>query len=402
MKSSPANAANVALRPAARVPSRLGPKPAGRSESYVEQALDRRPVARRPQRNRYAAKGAGGLVVVVITTFVLVSIFGSKGGNTAARAEGTYSLPATVVSEIRDVPVSALVDNAGTGSVNHVTAPEKLPPSAPQLRSGGRPEIMYIGAHFCGSCAGERWALVMALLKFGTFKNLSGTTSSASDIHPGGPTFSFYGATYTSRYLSFVSDEESPAAINGSTSSYESVQTLTEQEHYIITAWDVAPYTSQSGSIPFVDIGGEFLLTGVQYDANAIAQMAFPTAAGVMTSGKSAVSKHVESAAGYLLGDFCGLTEGQPAPVCSQVPSSLIGMTTSSAKNNEKSNSGPSSPLTLLSRRPCYVRLETPCYGGACASRFCLRMRPASQTAVASNRSTSGVGCPLRRSADCS
>ena len=191
---------------------------------------------------------------------------------------------------------------------------------------------MYIGAQFCGSCAGERWALVMALSKFGTFKNLSGTTSSASDIHPGGPTFSFYGATYTSRYLSFVTDEESPTAINRSTSSYESVQTLTEQEHNIITAWDVAPYTTQSGSIPFVDIGGEFLLTGVQYDANAIAQMSFRTAAGVMTSGKSAVSKHVEAAAGYLLGDFCALTQEQPAPVCSQVPSSLIGMATSWVK----------------------------------------------------------------------
>ena len=46
--------------------------------------------------------------------------------------------------------------------------------------------------------------------------------------------------------------------------------------------------------------------------------------------------------------------------------------------------------------------LETPCYGSACASRLCLRMRPASQTAVASNRSMSGVRRPLRRSADCS
>jgi hypothetical protein len=172
----------------------------------------------------------------------------------------------------------------------------------------------------------------MALSKFGTFKTLSGTTSSDAAVHPGGPTFSFYGATYTSRYLSFVTDEENPSAVHQSASSFGSVQTLTEQEHNIITSWDVAPYTAQSGSIPFVDIGGEFVLTGVQYEAGAISQMSFRTATGVMTSGKSAVSHHVDAAAGYLLGDICAVTRQQPSYVCAQVPSRLVGVTTSSAK----------------------------------------------------------------------
>ena len=160
----------------------------------------------------------------------------------------------------------------------------------------------------------------MALSKFGTFKTLSGTTSSDAAVHPGGPTFSFYGATYTSRYLSFVTDEENPSAVHQSASSFGSVQTLTEQEHNIITSWDVAPYTAQSGSIPFVDIGGEFVLTGVQYEAGAISQMSFRTATGVMTSGKSAVSHHVDAAAGYLLGDICAVTRQQPSYVCRAGP----------------------------------------------------------------------------------
>ena len=60
-----------------------------------------------------------------------------------------------------------------------------------------------MGAEYCPYCAAERWALVMALSKFGTFTDLQGTTSSATDTNPSTPTFSFYGSTYTSKYLSF-------------------------------------------------------------------------------------------------------------------------------------------------------------------------------------------------------
>ena len=60
--------------------------------------------------------------------------------------------------------------------------------------------------------------------------------------------------------------------------------------------------------------------------------MSFHTAVRVMTSGQSAISNHVQAAAGYLLGDFCALTQEQPRPVCSQVPFSLIGITNSPEK----------------------------------------------------------------------
>jgi Domain of unknown function (DUF929) len=280
-------------------------------------------VAWRPQRNPHMTKGAGGLVAGVIIAFLLVSILGGNGSHKEPAAEGTYRLPAAVLSELDNVPVSALVANAEAANANQVSPPTTLPANAPRISSNGRPEIIYIGAQFCASCAGERWALVIALSKFGTFKNLSGTTS--SDTYPGGPTFSFYGATYTSKYLSFVTDEQTPRSVDRSTGSYENVLILSQQEHNIMTAWDVAPYTSQSGSVPFLYIGGEFLLSNFQYDANPVSLMSFHTALGVMTSGQSTISKHVQAAAGYLLGDFCALTQEQPGPACAPVPSSLIG-----------------------------------------------------------------------------
>ena len=40
------------------------------------------------------------------------------------------------------------------------------------LTSGGKPEMLYIGAEYCPYCAAERWAMIVALSRFGTFSGL--------------------------------------------------------------------------------------------------------------------------------------------------------------------------------------------------------------------------------------
>jgi hypothetical protein len=100
-----------------------------------------------------------------------------------------------------------------------------------------------------------------------------------------------------------------------------------------MNAWDRAPYTNVTLSLPFAYLGGKFLLTTAQYSASTISQMSFKAAARTISSGTSPVSRHAEAAAGYLVADFCALTHDQPASVCSQVPSSLARTTTSPATN---------------------------------------------------------------------
>ena len=292
--------------------------------------------ASRRRRNAYATAAGGGLIAVTIAAFLLASLLGGKGSAQPAPADGahpqpakgTYLLPANAVSQVEAVPVSALAGNAtaqlGRGQV---TAPEKLPPGAPRLSSGGHPEIMFICAEYWPQCAAERWAFVMALVKFGTFSNLPGTTSLAREADPGTPTFSFYRAGYSSKYLTLVTDELETNTYIPAASEYPLLQFPTRQEMNMISTWDVAPYTAKTGSIPFAYIGGKFIVTSAQYNAGAIASMNFATAARIMTSGTSAVSKQVEAAAGYLVGDLCALTHDQPASVCSQLPPSLIGIT---------------------------------------------------------------------------
>ncbi|MDQ2875711.1 MAG: DUF929 family protein [Actinomycetota bacterium] len=293
-----------------------------------------------PGRRRAIYAAAGGLAAVVIAAVALASNLGGKGGPGPAPAQGgpyrppsaagTYQLPAGAVSRVEGVPVSALIANAqaqlGRGQV---TLPERLPPAAPPLSSGGRPEVMFICAEYWSQCAAERWALVMALSKFGTFDTLKGTTSSATGTSPEIPTFSFYGATYSSKYLSLVTDELETNTDVGE-GEYPLLQPPTPQEMTMMKAWDRAPYTTVTLSLPFAYVGGRFLITTAQYDASAISQMSFQAAAAsIISSATDPVSRHAEAAAGYLVADFCALTREQPARVCFQVPSSLTRTTAS-------------------------------------------------------------------------
>ena len=80
---------------------------------------------------------------------------------------------------------------------------------APLTGPNGKPLIFYFGAEFCPYCAAERWPLIVALSRFGTFTGLSTTTSSSSDAYPNTPTFTFRAASYTSDYVSFQAVEAS-------------------------------------------------------------------------------------------------------------------------------------------------------------------------------------------------
>ena len=290
--------------------------------------------------------GAIGIVVVVVAVIIAVSLTGGNKAKTTntgsgAIASGAFAVPSTLVSRVEAVPVDALVTQAKTLPADS-SPPQALPASNPPFSQGGKPAILYVGAEYCPYCAAERWPLVMALSKFGTFSNLRGTTSSATDANPSTPTFSFYGSGYTSKYLSFLTDEEA-------TNTGTALQNPTSLEQSLVTKYDTTPYVPAADAgqnpIPFVYLGGKYVLTGNQYDASPIKQMQWSTAATYMTSGANATSKAAEAAAGYLVGDLCTLTHDQPVAVCSQVPSVLKGITTTS-RTNQGSSTVTTKPTT--------------------------------------------------------
>jgi hypothetical protein len=333
----------VPRRPAAKQPARGAVKAGGRPT----RASARQVVQRRRQRNIRMVWGAVGLVVVVIAVFVTVKL---TEGTSHPKAKGpantgAYALPVGVASAVEDVPASTLVSAALTSIKDKSTAaspPQLLPAGTAALTVGGKPEILYIGAEYCPYCAGERWAMVMALSKFGTFSDLKGTSSSDSDIDSSTPTFSFYGSTYKSPYLKF-------ATVELETNTSKALQNPTTQQADLLTKWDQPPYVQSSSyddSIPFIYLGGRYLQIGIQYTtAGVLSGWQITKAASYLTAGNNATSRDAEAAAGFLVGDICALTHGQPASVCSKVPKELLGIATTAV-----SGKGGSSATTTTTK----------------------------------------------------
>ncbi len=299
----------------------------GKPSRPVARTSARRAVQQRRQRNLYTAYGAVAVVIVVVAVIVGVNLAGghkAKATGKGGAVVGTFPLTTALFNEVANVPVKTLI-KAAEAEPSGTQPPDKLPATNKELLPGGKPEILYIGAEYCPFCAAERWALVMALSKFGTFHNVMGTTSSSTDVNPSTPTFSFYKSTFTSPYLSFV-----PVELQTNTKA--TLQNPTNAEEAIYEKWDVPPYVTAAneGSIPFIYLGGKYLVTAESYDASAIAGFQMLAAVTYMTSGTNTSSKGAEAVAGYFVSDLCTMTHNQPAAVCKAVPTWLRGVNTSS------------------------------------------------------------------------
>src|SRR6201999_1919717 len=114
---------------------------------------------------------------------------------------------------------------------------DSLSPTSGQsaLTKDGKPSVVYIGAEYCPYCATERWAMVMALSRFGTFKNLGVSHSSGTDVYADTQTFTFHGSPFTSPYLVFdgVETQSNVAAGN----SYATLDTPTSEEEKLISTF---------------------------------------------------------------------------------------------------------------------------------------------------------------------
>ncbi len=258
-----------------------------------------------------AAGWAIGIVVLIIVFIVLAKAVSNSGGSTAS--SGNTTAPASLVAKITSLQPS-LFETVGQGSVT--TLPKAL--SAPALTSGGKPQVVYIGAEYCPYCATERWPMVIALSRFGTFSNLQQTHSSGSDVYPNTQTFSFHGTTYTSQYITFSGVETSSNVVQGT--GYAPLDTPTSAEQSLLTTYDAPPYvaSSSSGAIPFIDFGGKYLISGSTYDPQVLQGKSYDQIVAALSDPTSDISKGAIGSANAITAAICKMTNNQPGKVCSQ------------------------------------------------------------------------------------
>ena len=273
-------------------------------------AAQRAAERRRQRRNRIFIAGGSilGVVVIVVAFLVIRAFTGTSASASAGASSATgATLPASVIKDVSTVPSATLTSiGAGTAYAKSVSAV-----SAPPLTSAGKPEVLYIGAEYCPYCATERWAMAVALSRFGTFSGLHGIKSDASDVYPNTPTLTFYKSSYTSKYLTFSSVEEQ-------TVSKATLQTPSKAQQALITKYDYPPYVSQTeeGAIPFIDFGGKYLVHGAQYNPQLLAGQSWAQVAAALQDKSSAIAKGADGAANMITATICKITNNQPASVC--------------------------------------------------------------------------------------
>ncbi len=255
------------------------------------------------------------IVAVVVLFFIGLIIFKGPTPNkstTGSSIVGRKPASSSIVNKVTSVSMATL-DTVGLGTATNL--PTKV--SAPSLTNNSKPEFFYEGAEYCPFCATERWAMVIALSHFGSFSNLSQTTSSSTDVYPNTPTFSFYQSTYKSNYISFVPIEIYSNIPTGN-GGYTSLDIPNSAQINLVNKYDASPYVpaSSTGSIPFMDFGGKYIVSGATYSPTVLQGKTADQIASSLSTPTDPIARGADGAANGMIATLCKLTNNLPVTTC--------------------------------------------------------------------------------------
>jgi thiol-disulfide isomerase/thioredoxin len=301
-------------------------------------AAQRAAAKRAEQRKRiYIAGGSILAVIIVVLAFVIIKANTKSSSSSSASTAGTGITGPTgtaltsLIKVTTSVPAATL-DAVGTGSGEVSGKPVTIKPAQSALSANGKPEMLYMGAEYCPFCAAERWAMVVALSRFGTFTGLETTHSAITDgggnqeVDPNTPTWTFLRANYTSKYLTFDHVELNTNIPDASTGGYTALQTPNTVQNALIDKYDTSTYypgLSEAGSIPFIDFGNKYLVIGASYDPAVLAGKTWAQVAAALTDTSSSIAQAVDGTANYISAAICAITNNQPATACTATVQAL-------------------------------------------------------------------------------
>lgn len=245
--------------------------------------------------SRWLLFSVGLVAALVVLTIVLVDVL----------ANSTPGI-ATVVHEVTSIP-SAVYNKIGVDSpVVQVSGFHTIANQSPLMfSSNGKnlPGFIYWGAEYCPYCAATRWAIIAALARFGTFGHLHYMKSSSTDPYPDTNTFTFFGSTYTSKYLVFRPYEVENRA-----------GTVLELPPPSVTRL-INRYNSGE-AFPFLDIGNRVFLVGSPYNPQILQRKPWWTIAGDLQVTSNPATQAIVATANYITAAVCEANNEAPASVC--------------------------------------------------------------------------------------
>jgi hypothetical protein len=244
-----------------------------------------------------------GATVLIAAALIAIVLY-ARGSATPPRPSPSPSTTTTVVDTLTHLDL-AQTAAVGSGGVANPLKPIKNGP--PLTGPAGKPLVLYVGAEYCPYCAAERWSLVIALARFGTFSGLELTQSSSTDIYPNTPTLTFTKASFTSDTIEFQSVETSDR-------EQKPLQQPTAAQESTFRAYDA------SGSIPFTDFANRQYAVGAGYLPDRLQGLDWEQVANQVKDPSSALGKQVLGNANWLTAAICQATSDGAGPACAQAP----------------------------------------------------------------------------------
>ena len=282
---------------------------------------DDRRAGNTPARGRRVPLALATWLLIAVVLALVVVLLALKITQGAATVEGDLSGPAVSPAPLGVVEAATSVPAATYDAVSAPVAPGPGPAllaGEPVATDAGQPAVVFVGAEFCPYCAAERWVLVTALARFGTFSHLGATSSAPNQVFPHTSTFTFDGSRYHSRYVAFdaveaYGDAPSSTAPAGVPKLHDPTPLETTLLHRYGTNATAGPL------LPFVDVGNRLVAQGaaIGMSPGLLSGLSMEQISGSLSDPTVTVTLGILGAANQLDAVICTLTGQQPAAVCS-------------------------------------------------------------------------------------
>jgi len=268
---------------------------------------------------RYLALGL--IVVAIILLGALVLVRDNSGPSTTSTVETFNPAPSSLLSTMTSVPAS-VYDAVGVSSpANPVQAPQSTGSGTVPLwlaTAGGAPPlpvVFFYGAEFAPYAAVQRWPLILALSRFGTFNQLGLMQSSGSTAFADLSTFTFWNGgtnerSYTSKYL-ILETVERYSSLNPTGGRYLSLQRPDAKQAAAIASYGQTPDT-----FALTDVANRYVLNGASFAPGVLVGLSQSQIAGDLATPASPLTQAVVTAANEITASICAVDNDKPGAVC--------------------------------------------------------------------------------------
>ncbi len=263
---------------------------------------------------RYVALGL--IIVAIVLLGALVLVRDNSGPTTISTVETFNPAPSSLVSTVASVPAS-VYDAVGVSSpANPVTPLGKAgsgnAPSWLASVNGGPPlpVVFFYGAEFAPYAAVERWPLIMALSRFGSFNQLGLMQSSPTTAFANLSTFTFWKVSYSSRYVTLESVERY-SSLNPTGARYLGLETPDARQSAAI-----AGYGTSANTFSLLDVANRYVLNGAGFSPTVLAGLSQGQIAGDLTTPASPMTQAMVTAANEITAAICSVDGERPDAVC--------------------------------------------------------------------------------------